>query len=74
MNIFLIKIYFFTYVGPQAATIMRKKGFLGLIIGVTGHAQTVDIEHFKKCGANAVLPKPLNFVKMNALVKELLNI
>ena len=68
MNFFL-----FHFLGPQAATLMRKMGFVGLIIGVTGHAQTIDIENFKKCGANAVLPKPLNFVKMNALVKELLD-
>lgn len=53
---------------------MRHRGFTGLIIGVTGHAQLVDIENFKQCGANAVLPKPLNFVRMNTLVKELLDI
>ena len=40
--------------------------------GVTGHAQEADIECFKKCGANAVLAKPLNFVELNKLVQELL--
>ena len=72
-NILKMNFFLFHFLGPQAATLMRKMGFVGLIIGVTGHAQTIDIENFKKCGANAVLPKPLNFVKMNALVKELLD-
>ena len=39
---------------------MRKMGYKGLIIGVTGHAQRADIEEFERCGADAVLAKPLS--------------
>lgn len=59
-------------VGPEAAKEMRARGFPGLIIGVTGHCLKEDIDNFVKCGANAVLSKPLNFVEMNTLVQELM--
>lgn len=51
---------------------MRAKGYRGVIIGVTGHAQASDIEQFKKCGANAVLAKPLKFEVLTTLVRDLL--
>ena len=59
-------------VGPQAASALRAKGFKGVIIGVTGHAQSKDIEEFKRCGADAVLAKPLKFEALKDLVRDLL--
>ena len=51
---------------------MREKGFSGIIIGVTGHCQAADIKDFERCGADAVLPKPLRFEMLTTLVNGLL--
>jgi CheY-like chemotaxis protein len=61
-----------SYSGPETAKVMRARGFAGLIIGVTGHYLKEDIDDFIKCGANAVLSKPLNFVEMKSLIQDLL--
>ena len=44
--------------GPTAAKEMRKLGSDVVIIGLTGNLFPDDVEHFKECGANAVLSKP----------------
>ena len=59
--------------GPEAATALRERGFMGIIIGVTGHAQREDIENFERCGVNAVLAKPLKLETLNSLVDRLLS-
>ena len=46
--------------GPSAAKAIRELGYIGIIVGVTGNALPVDIEHFKRCGANTVLMKPID--------------
>ena len=51
---------------------MRKMGYTGLIIGVTGHAQRADIEEFERCGADAVLAKPLKYEILNGVVNNYL--
>jgi CheY-like chemotaxis protein len=45
--------------GPEAVTKIRKLGFSGCIVGVTGNALLEDIDSFKKCGLNEVLVKPV---------------
>ena len=45
--------------GPTATREIRALGYQGIIIGVTGNALAEDIELFITCGANKVLPKPL---------------
>ena len=45
--------------GPTATREIRGLGYSGIIIGVTGNALAEDIELFMTCGANKVLPKPL---------------
>lgn len=52
---------------------MRAKGYTGVLIGVTGHAQPADIQEFKLCGADAVLAKPLKFEMLTNLVREILS-
>jgi DNA-binding NarL/FixJ family response regulator len=59
--------------GPQAAQALRAKGYSGVLIGVTGHAQPADIQEFKQCGADAVLPKPLKFEVLTNLVRDILS-
>jgi CheY-like chemotaxis protein len=46
--------------GPEAASILRKRGFCGIICGVTGNVRKEDLERFLSSGANFVLPKPLD--------------
>jgi len=55
--------------GPEAATTMRGCGYLGYIAGVTGNVLPKDIKHFVDCGAECVLPKPLNLDRL----REILN-
>jgi CheY-like chemotaxis protein len=44
--------------GPEACQLIRKMGCSSFIVGVTGNLMTEDVDHFQKCGANWVLPKP----------------
>ena len=37
---------------------MRKLGCNSYIVGVTGNCMSEDVDHFRNCGANCVLPKP----------------
>ena len=55
--------------GPSAAVEMRKLGYNGIIVGVTGNALANDVEHFEKHGANCVLTKPLDMVELNTAIK-----
>ena len=44
--------------GPDACQLMRKMGCSSYIAGVTGNVMSEDVDHFRNCGANWVLPKP----------------
>jgi CheY-like chemotaxis protein len=55
--------------GPTAAVEMRKLGYNGIIVGVTGNALANDVDHFVKHGANCVLTKPLDMVELNTAIK-----
>mmetsp|Transcript_7504 Transcript_7504/g.21866 ORF Transcript_7504/g.21866 Transcript_7504/m.21866 type:complete len:1077 (-) Transcript_7504:296-3526(-) len=44
--------------GPDACQLMRKMGCSSYIAGVTGNVMSEDVDHFRDCGANWVLPKP----------------
>jgi len=46
--------------GPHAVKQMRKFGYRGLIMGVTGNVSETDINGFIAHGANAVLKKPVS--------------
>ena len=56
--------------GPDATYEIRKLGYTGLIIGVTGNTILCDIEHFKLSGANDVLAKPLNMEKLEHMMQS----
>jgi CheY-like chemotaxis protein len=45
--------------GPSATMRIRELGYRGPIVGVTGNMMQGDVEHFMRCGATVVLPKPL---------------
>ena len=49
--------------GPEATAELRKAGYRGLVVGVTGNVLQDDIDHFIRSGADAVLAKPLSIPK-----------
>uniref|UniRef100_A0A7S1VH49 histidine kinase n=1 Tax=Grammatophora oceanica TaxID=210454 RepID=A0A7S1VH49_9STRA len=53
--------------GPLAAKQMREMGSDVFIVGVTGNLLPDDVQSFKKCGANAVLPKPFKLAALEQL-------
>ena len=46
--------------GPEATRAIRKLGYKGTIIGVTGNVLVEDVEYFKDSGADEVLGKPIS--------------
>mmetsp|Transcript_3591 Transcript_3591/g.8616 ORF Transcript_3591/g.8616 Transcript_3591/m.8616 type:complete len:1054 (-) Transcript_3591:195-3356(-) len=55
--------------GPEACQKMRKLGCSSYISGLTGNLMTEDVNFFRACGANAVLPKPF---RLEALEEQLI--
>ena len=56
--------------GPTASKELRALGYKGLIIGVTGSALPVDINHFINHGANHVLIKPLDLNQLMSILED----
>lgn len=54
--------------GPQAAKILRERGFTAYIVGITGNAMDEDVRDYEEHGADVVLTKPL---RMEMLDKTL---
>ena len=49
---------------------IRKLGYRGLIIGVTGNAMQTDIDTFISHGADEVLIKPMNIDDLKVILAE----
>ena len=61
--------------GPEAAAAIRRLGYIGLIVGVSGLVLEEDEEVFLSHGANRVVSKPLDMAKLSNILKgELENI
>jgi CheY-like chemotaxis protein len=54
--------------GPTATKELRRLGYEGLILGVTGNALPTDIDHFLAHGASKVLLKPFRIKEFNEAV------
>lgn len=54
--------------GPEACQRMRKMGCSAYVAGVTGNVMSEDVDHFRSCGADCVLPKPF---KLETLEQQL---
>eukprot|EP00531_Pseudo-nitzschia_arenysensis_P000330 CAMPEP_0116127396 /NCGR_PEP_ID=MMETSP0329-20121206/6819_1 /TAXON_ID=697910 /ORGANISM="Pseudo-nitzschia arenysensis, Strain B593" /LENGTH=1017 /DNA_ID=CAMNT_0003621495 /DNA_START=179 /DNA_END=3232 /DNA_ORIENTATION=- len=50
--------------GPEACKLIRKMGCSSYIAGVTGNVMSEDVDHFRSCGANWVIPKPFSVKAM----------
>jgi FixJ family two-component response regulator len=46
--------------GPDCATELRKLGFSGALIGLTGYGDRDQLDSFMKNGVDNVITKPLN--------------
>lgn len=46
--------------GPDACRLIRNMGCSSYIAGVTGNVMSEDVDHFRSCGANWVIPKPFS--------------
>lgn len=53
--------------GPTACYVLRKLGYKGPIIGISGNVLPEDVKFFKQHGANGVLPKPLKLADLEKL-------
>jgi CheY-like chemotaxis protein len=56
--------------GPTAATAMRKLGYRGPIIGITGNVMEADLNTFLMAGASIVLGKPLDINRIRIVLKR----
>jgi len=54
--------------GPNAAEAMRKAGYTGLLIGITGNIMASDRTEFITAGANHVLNKPIRLRDLNLIL------
>ena len=55
--------------GPEAAAAIRQLGYIGVIVGVSGHVLEEDEVAFLSQGANRVVSKPLEFSKLNSILQ-----
>jgi len=56
--------------GPSATRVIREAGNDVFVVGITGNILPEDIAHFRDCGANAVLPKPVRLPDLNNILME----
>jgi CheY-like chemotaxis protein len=56
--------------GPTATRELRKLGYRGPIIGVTGNALQSDVDHFTSNGATAVLTKPFKLTEFQRIINK----
>lgn len=57
--------------GLQTASKMRKRGYTGLIIGVTGDVLTADQEAFRLAGLDGLLCKPITSKDITSMLASL---
>jgi CheY-like chemotaxis protein len=56
--------------GPTASKEIRALGCDSCIVGITGNVLPEDIDHFRRCGANAVFPKPFQIEALEEIWVE----
>ena len=57
--------------GLEATSSLRRLGYLGPIIGVTGNMMQEDVARFMSAGATGVLGKPLKLEKLRELLSSM---
>ena len=56
--------------GPAATEELRRRGYKGVVLGLTGNALPADVDNFLCKGADAVLLKPLDIQVLKRHVEE----
>lgn len=56
--------------GYTATTELRRIGYSGVIIGVTGNALTSDVTEYEEHGVNAVVIKPVNIPHLLDIIEK----
>ncbi|CAJ1960131.1 unnamed protein product [Cylindrotheca closterium] len=56
--------------GPEASAEIRRNGYQGIIVGVSGNVLSEDIDFFVRHGADSVLAKPVSLKRIQAYWKE----
>ena len=56
--------------GPEASVEIRRYGYQGIIVGVTGNVLSEDVDFFIEHGANRVLSKPVSLKRIQSYWKE----
>ena len=54
--------------GPTATRVIRQKGYLGRIFGVTGNGTAPDVAVFMDSGVNRVLVKPFTIADFQSAI------
>jgi CheY-like chemotaxis protein len=57
--------------GPTAITRIRRLGYTGKIVGLTGNVLDSDKEFMRTAGANHVLSKPVQHTDFETIISEL---
>ena len=60
--------------GIEATANIRKMGYKGVILGVTGNISPDDVAEFMKSGASRVLPKPLQLPQVSSAIRGMIDI
>lgn len=56
--------------GPTSCMEIRALGCDSYIVGITGNVLPEDVAHFRRCGANCVLPKPIQMEALEGMWNE----
>lgn len=56
--------------GPTAIQNIRRKGYNGLVVGVTGNVLNDQIDSFKSSGVDEVLSKPVDINLLLILLNQ----
>lgn len=67
---FLLDIRMPVMGGLEAAQLLRRRGFAGSIVGLTGSVKSVDRVDYQAAGMQACLPKPLNILAFSEFIAE----
>jgi CheY-like chemotaxis protein len=55
----------------EATKLIRKKGYTGCIVAVTGNAMDTDVREFLAAGADVVVTKPMKMTKLDAILQSI---
>ena len=58
--------------GGTATVALRRNGFRRPIVGLSGDSVHLELQQFRESGANAVISKPIDFLKLLTIIQELL--